>query len=324
MGILISLGIILWIIYKIDFSLLKKSFEQLNPYWIILMIIIYLSGFIVRGLRWQLILSPIKHLRTMATIEGVIVGYMANNILPARTGELVRAIFIGKKESISKVSAFGTIFIERIFDGLVLVAILIASSLFCELDKTAYQEVNSIIMISCLIFGVAVTLFILGFRNRRLVEKITKVLTKHFPKKLTEKVLLLINKFLDSISYLDSRKNVCFFLTLSVFVWLIEGLVFWIGFLAFNLSANFVIAYFTLAFVNLGMLMPSGPGGVGIFQGFSMLAFSFFGLSKEIALCYSFVVHLIMILPITLIGMFIMNYYGFSISRSTREEKFSE
>ena len=73
------------------------------------------------------------------------------------------------------------------------------------------------------------------------------------------------------------------------------------------------MAYFTLAFVNLWMLLPSAPGGLGVFQGGTVLAFSLFGLAPEIALSYSIVVHLVMILPITLIGLLIINLYGISI-----------
>ena len=128
-GLALSIAIIVWIIHKIDFVLVRKSFAELKWYWVMIMVAVYLLGFVIRGVRWHFMLSPIKHVGVRVATEGVVVGYMANNILPARAGELVRAIFVGGKESMSKASVLGTVLIERVFDGLVIVGIL----MFCSL-----------------------------------------------------------------------------------------------------------------------------------------------------------------------------------------------
>lgn len=76
-----------------------------------------------------------------------------------------------------------------------------------------------------------------------------------------------------------------------------------------------LVAYFTLALVNLWMILPSAPGGVGIFQGATVFAFSVFGLAAENALSYSIVVHSVMTISITLIGLLIINRYNFTIRK---------
>jgi uncharacterized protein (TIRG00374 family) len=126
-GLSISLLVIILVIKDINFILLKSSFQKFRPHGIILMIITYLFGFIIRGIRWKYMLSPIKKISTYSTTEGVIVGYMGNNLLPARAGEIIRAVYIGNTECISKTTAFGTVAIERLFDGLVIVGILLFS-----------------------------------------------------------------------------------------------------------------------------------------------------------------------------------------------------
>jgi len=316
-AVLISVIIIAYIIHKTDFALLALSFKKLNPYWVIMMSGVYLLGFIVRGLRWHFMLLPIKTVKTRCTTEGVIVGYMANNILPARAGELMRAIFIGNKESISKTSAFGTILIERIFDGLVLVGILIIGSFLVKSNNINDDLVNSIIVIGSLLFGSAMLIVLMGVKYRHTVEIIFAYIIKHLPQNISGKSHSIVEHLLDSLNFLKTNKNLPSILICSVFVWLIEGLVFWIGFLAFQLPGDFAVAYFTLALVNLGMLVPSAPGGIGIFQGGTILAFSFFGITIENALSYSITVHSIMIIPITIIGLFIINRYGLSIFKIT-------
>lgn len=71
--------------------------------------------------------------------EGVLVGYTGNNVLPARAGEFLRAIYLGNKEAVSRVSVLGTIFIERIFEGLVIVGVLLLCTLLSAPPKGPFR-----------------------------------------------------------------------------------------------------------------------------------------------------------------------------------------
>lgn len=127
-GFSLSITVLVWIYYKIDLGLFCRSFAELQPFWLLFMASICLFEFLIRGLRSQFMLLPIKNVGIKGATEGVFIGYIGNNILPARAGEFMRAIFLGHRESISKTSALGTIFIERIFDGLVIVGIFVLFS----------------------------------------------------------------------------------------------------------------------------------------------------------------------------------------------------
>lgn len=315
LGFIIS-GIAIWIIaYKINYPLLKSSFHQLNYYWVFMMGFIYIIGFVFRGIRWHFMLLPIKKIRVSVAMGGVIVGYMANNIFPARAGEVIRALFIGNKESISRTSSFGTIFIERIFDGLVIVVILIISSYFLTYSIDDKGIVKHVILLSSLIFGIVTLILLIGSKYGEYCGKyITKYISK-LPPKILRPLSLLFFKLLASMDFIRNAKGLLIVLLFSSLVWVVEGLVFFVGFYAFDVPANLPLAYFTLAFVNLGLLLPSAPGGVGIFQGASILALSFFGISPEVALSYSIVVHAVMIIPITVLGILIINRYGLSICK---------
>ena len=161
-GIGLSIAIIVWIVHKIDFVLVRKSFGELKLYWVVIMVAVYLLGFLIRGVRWHFMLSPIKHVGIRVATEGVIVGYMANNILPARAGEVVRAVFVGLRESMSKASVLGTVLVERVFDGLVIVGILMFCSLLSKPANPQHGMVGSIVVVGCLIFGVAVSIVLVG------------------------------------------------------------------------------------------------------------------------------------------------------------------
>lgn len=316
-GFSLSISVLVWIYYKIDLGLLCKSFADLQPFWLLFMASIYLFGFLIRGLRWQFMLLPIKNVGIKSATEGVIIGYMGNNILPARAGEFMRAIFLGHRESISKTSVLGTVLIERVFDGLVLVTIMIICSLLLKRDGINYGVINAIIVTGCLIFGVAVGFILVGAYRRLWLEAHLGRLKNYLPEKLSERLLPIITKLLNSFNIVSAYKTLFVVLVLSIIVWSIEGLVFWIGLIAFHFPPHFLVAYFTLALVNLWMILPSAPGGVGVFQGATVFAFSVFGLSPENALSFSIVVHAVMIIPITLMGLYTINRYNFSIRKIT-------
>ena len=85
------------LIYKVDLGLLRRSFAEMEVFWLGPMILIYLLGFPIRGARWQLMLKPIKRVGIRTLTEGVLVGYMGNNLLPARAGEF-SGCFSGTKK----------------------------------------------------------------------------------------------------------------------------------------------------------------------------------------------------------------------------------
>lgn len=132
-GILVSALFVYLAVRGVDFS---ESFEVLRDTrfeWLLAATLVYLSAFAVRGLRWRRILLDQKVLSFGEVMVPVLVGQMANNVLPARTGELYRAHFLGRWARMSRSGAVGSIMVERTFDGLMLVAtILLVFFLFPE------------------------------------------------------------------------------------------------------------------------------------------------------------------------------------------------
>ena len=283
------------------------------------MVLVYLVGFIIRGLRWRIMLYPLKPISLRSASELVVIGYMANNILPARLGEFVRAYIAGRKEGIRKVSVFASIAVERIFDGLVLVGIFSTTALFSHFDSYSLDIIRNVGASAIFIFVIALSFVLTARLKRSWIETLTVAITGKLSRKLSQKAGSIVSNILDATSFLKVDKTLPLFLLLSILVWVIEGGVFWIGLVAFGLNPDYHLAYFTLAFVNLGTLVPSAPAHVGIFQGCTILAFSFFGLAKNTALAYSITVHALMVVPITLLGLSFINLYGVSLSSSIKQ-----
>ena len=312
LGIGLSLGLILALIYKVDLGLLRRSFAEMEVFWLGPMILIYLLGFPIRGARWQLMLKPIKRVGIRTLTEGVLVGYTGNNLLPARAGEFLRAVFLGNKEAISTVSVLGTILIERVFDGLVIVGVLVLCALFSA-PQRAHSGVVYSLVLGGSFFGAAILAIGMAAKYPSWAQGQSRRLAALLPAKIANPLLSLVGNLFESLAFLRGHGNVLLVSLLSVSVWGVEGLVFLVGLAAMGYPADWPLAYFTLAFVNLGMILPSAPGGIGVFQAGAVIAFSLFGLTAEQALSYGIIVHAVMILPVTIIGLGILNFSGISV-----------
>ncbi len=314
-GIVISVLSLVWVFSKIDLVLLMRTFKQIRFWWLIPMVLVYLANFIIRGLRWRIMLYPLKPISWRSASEVIVIGYMANNILPARLGEFVRAYVVGKKEGLSKAGALGSIAVERIFDGLVLVGIFAIMGLVSPFEPNSMDIIRNVGISAAFIFCIALSLVLIARLRRSWIETLTTAITKNLSQKLSQNVKSVVSNILDAVLFLRVDKTLPLFLLLSILVWMIEGSIFWMGLAAFNLDPDPRIAYFTLGFVNLGLLVPSAPAYVGIFQSCNALAFSFFDLSKNVALAYSITIHALMVVPITILGLFFINFYGMSLWR---------
>ena len=122
-GIGISALALVLVLRQVDLARTAGVLAGAIPGWLALMVAFQLADVSLRGLRWQRLLAPIRRVALSRTFDYLLVGYLANNILPARLGELVRSHYLGDREGISRTTTLGTVVVERTVDTAVLVAI---------------------------------------------------------------------------------------------------------------------------------------------------------------------------------------------------------
>jgi hypothetical protein len=317
-GIAVSLAIVVIIVSRIDFGAIRLPLSRLKLWWVPSMISVYFAGFLVRGVRARLLLSGLKTVSFSTATEGVFIGYLGNTVLPARAGELARAFFVGNRTSISRTSVLGTVIVERIFDGFAILAILGATLFFCH-AAGRYQVVRQIMGVGSMLFGFLAVAVVFGARRRSWFEGLIAKLLSRLPASAAEKSKSLTGKLLDSLGPLKSSRVLIEVLLLSALTWCVEGFVFLFGLLAFGQPGYLTTAYLTMSFVNLGLILPSAPAGIGVFQAGVVLAFSVFGLSAELALIYSLLIQGVMVATIVTVGLLILNIRGMTLSKIHEE-----
>jgi glycosyltransferase 2 family protein len=302
-GLLVSAVAIAWLAHKVDFGELRTAFSRLALWWIPLLATVYLSGFVLRGLRWRLMLRPIKTIGLSTSIAVILVGYMANNLLPARLGEVVRAFTLSRAERVSAITSVASIGIERIFDGLALLLIFALASAFGQVSADREPLVASVGIGATVVFiGALATLFAARVQPGWIRAAAGSV-SRLVPARLRPRVGDLTERVLDATCFLVLDRRLPAFLALSLGVWLLEGSMYLLALPAFGLPMSPALAYFTLAFANFGILIPSAPGYVGVYQTCVVLAFGAFGLPPDLALVYAITLHAVQFIPVTLLGL---------------------
>jgi len=128
-GIAISVAAVWILIQSVDVGAAFEALRKASPIWIVVMVITATLDISSRGARWRVLLAPIAPLPYRRVLAYTLIGYLANNVLPARLGELYRSHALGEGEGISRTTVLGTVVVERIVDTVMVVAIAAAAVL---------------------------------------------------------------------------------------------------------------------------------------------------------------------------------------------------
>src|SRR6185437_6983515 len=139
LGFLVTGGFIVLLLWKTDVHELATALASANYFWVALIVVCVLLSYTFRTIRWRWILRPTRQLSFQTLLPVLFIGFMANNLLPARIGELVRAYALGQKTGLSKSLGLATILVERLCDGVTLVAVLGIVALLFPLPPWARQ-----------------------------------------------------------------------------------------------------------------------------------------------------------------------------------------
>jgi uncharacterized protein (TIRG00374 family) len=298
-------------------------------YWALIpALVLYFIGVWVRSIRWRILLKPLLPRITLRrTFEVEVIGYMANDILPARIGELVRAYVLSLREGVRKTATLATILVERIFDGITMVGFAAAVVLWVVLREpdalqtgeghglgTLISRMSVPLMIATVLFLTAIVVFLVVASSPTLMERLAGFFFRFLPGRLQQRANRLLSSFIGGLQSLRSLPSMLAVLGLSVVAWLFEaGMYYVIGTWGFGLTGTdgqllpFYVYMLATAGINLATLIPQAPGFIGVFEAVAMAVLvGAFGVAQNPALSYVLVLHAALLIPVTLLGLYYM------------------
>ncbi len=316
-GVLLSLVLLIFVFYQTDPAKVVDALRQAQYAYLLPALALYFLGVAIRAVRWHFLLRPIKPIPIRALFRTVVIGYMANDILPARMGELVRAYVLGREENISKTATLVTIVVERVFDGLTMLTFIVAASFALNYgDETLAARVR---VIAVLFIAAIIALAILAGRARR-VEKIAGLFLRYLPASPRARAERMTRSFLDGLGALRRPGDSVAVYALSILAWLCETGMYAVIALGFNIALPFAVFLLAAAFANLVTIAPSTPGYIGVFDAPIVYTLVAFGIDPNLATSYTIVLHAALYFPVTLLGFYYAGARGLSLAQMSRAE----
>ena len=319
-GIVISIALLWLVFHKISFRELISILGQVNYWWLAPNIFLVVFSMYQRALRWQYMLKPIKIVKYNTLLASTCVGFMANNVLPARLGEFVRAYSLASQDKqISKSASMATIFVERmVFDLVALLLIFGTVVAFSTLplgDTELGQNLEQGTYLAALVavLGLAFVLF-LAIKPIAAGNLLVKGVF-FMPDRIKAKIQEIVLRFSDGLAFMKSSVNVFWVGFHTLWIWLFLGLSNYFVVFAFDFALPLSASYVMLVVVSIFILIPSSPGFVGVYHASVAFTLKLYGIPTEQAAAFALVLHAAQYLPITALGFYYLKTKHLSLKR---------
>jgi uncharacterized protein (TIRG00374 family) len=300
-------------IYLFDMQQVMRSLIRVRWTHVAASVVIFLAAFMVRSLRWKLLLTPLGRYPFGKVRDVLIIGYMANLLLPARLGEVARAMALWKVTGASRRGGLTTIGLARLFDGCFLLALLVALGLLFELPPWARSVTSVLVVLMAIVLVLALWL---AFHERSLFWLMERLLF-FLPGRLRERVVGFFRRFAAGTHALRRPGLVGGCLLATVVIWSLEFCVYLTMMRGFDIALPVWSALLAMAMTNIGIAAPSAPGFVGVFEAACSGAVIALGLDKELGLSYAIGVHIMMYVTLVVTGQILMYRLGLRLSDLT-------
>jgi glycosyltransferase 2 family protein len=326
LGIGLGIGLLFFALRGVDFGEVLREIRHADPLLFLASVVAATIPFALRAIRWRWLLEPVRpgtrfRPRFMATS----IGFMGNNLLPARIGEFARAYTFSRMQRIPVTASLGSMVIERLFDAICLLLFLliaIAAPGFPPLASIGGWGMGTgiIVLVAGLAAGTGM-LLAMAIWPKPTVRLFEALAERVLPRSVRRPVIDALEAFLSAVVVLRRPMLLLRAGLWSLAVWGAGALSFWLGFLAFDIEVPFVAALFLQSVVSLAVSLPSAPGFFGLFEaGVRIGLVDVFGVEVNKALGFGIGFHIGGFIPITVIGL----YYAWRIGLSWQELEHSE
>jgi uncharacterized protein (TIRG00374 family) len=307
LGYAISLASLVWVYYGFDWRGELPKLLATDWRWITIAVIADIAVYCCQGFRWNLLLSPLAQIPVSRTIQAIYIGLFANEVLPFRSGEVIRCYLQARWSDLPFSLTVTSAIIERLFDGIWLMLSLLAVAQFLTLPRILVEGSR---VVTVVLAAIAILLGIAIFwkhhahaavRRSRWAEKLWHVVEG-------------LHAMGNSRSFYTSFAISLGFLALQVVpvYALMEG---------YGLNLGFAPAAAVLVILRVGSIVPQAPGNVGLFQLLTVRAVELFGVDRDTATGFATLLFVVITLPLWLAGFIALLATRMKITEIHREAR---
>jgi hypothetical protein len=301
-GIAVSVVAVVLVLGSVDLERTADVLGRTAPAWLLLVAGFILGDVLIRAVRWQRLLAPIRHVPYRPMLAYLLVGYLANNVLPARLGELVRSHYLGDREGMSRTTTLGTVVVERVVDTAVVVAIAAVGILVLNVRGV----VTDAVLIGSAIVAILVVGLAIGVAAHRLpgAEAVARWAAQ-WPR-----VGEIVAKLRSGLAVAGRPRTLSEALVLSAIAWAATLLAFAAAGQAVGLELRIGEAALMSSGVALASAIPAGPGYLGTYELAAVKIAEALGLPTDEAFATALLVHATILVVTSLGGAVALSRLG--------------
>lgn len=298
-GVIVSVLMLVWLGYTYDWNELVEPLSRADYEYLLIIPLLIIPNYIARAFRWRSLIDKSETIGITNIFKALMTGYLFNNIIPARAGDIVRVYHLNKNEGKSKSHLFASLIAERLGDMLFLMCLL-------SLVLISYPGLPTWLKNSGFVAGVVtlsafIVLWIIYWKGKIVIPAIIARLT-FLSDRIANRLNEMTGSALTGLKGLFHFNSLFYFTLLTVLLWVLEVITAYIVAEAFGLNLAFGNILFIIIVITIGTLIPSSPGFIGTYEFFGVQALQILGVSGGSALSFVIVLHAVNWLAASIIG----------------------
>ena len=280
-----------------------------------IVMLLTITGFWIRAFRWRWLIATPKPLGLDSLFSATMIGFMANNLLPLRLGEFVRAWALGRREQMSKTTVFATVVVERVIDMITLLGVLALSLIVHPLAESteAGRMVSAgagVLMVSCVVLTIVL---VAVERSPAFMHRVVGLVSRVLPARVRPRAEHMLEHFLVGLGLFRRLGTLAWVFLLSFIMFGTYALALQIAMIAVGITVPWYAGLVMLVITAIGIMVPAAPGYIGTLNLACVAGLALFGVGKDQSVPFSWFYWLSQWLPISLVGLYYLRREGLSL-----------
>jgi uncharacterized protein (TIRG00374 family) len=323
----VSLLLLFILLRKIDIHSLGVALARLDVYYLTAAILFTFASYWLRALRWRYLLIQERPIKFSSLYPATVIGYMANNLFPARLGEFIRAWVLAEREKLQAPAVFASLVIDRLFDGFSVMLMLAWVLLTLKLPE-GMEHSGSLLRAggsTMLVFYLVVIVFLVLFKKRPVASlALLAKLLKPFPTSVSEKILPVVGSFLGGLRVSRKPSHLMAIIASSLMIWISATLPIHLILIGFGIHLPLTASFFIMVLLVFAVMVPAAPGYIGTYHLACYTGLAAFGLPDTQAVSVALVIHGVGFFPVILAGLYHVWSQGMSLGKLRAQAAASE
>jgi glycosyltransferase 2 family protein len=293
-GIGISVVCVYLLLREVDPARVGVELARADPALVVLAVVATAVDVLLRARRWQVLLARVRQVPFGPVLRYLSVGYLVNNVLPARVGEVARSHYLGDREGFSRATAFGTVLVERVVDTAVVA--LLAGASVALLDVGPVLRIGAAIGVALAVALALVLALALVAHAAPGADLVRRILAAR------PSIRSIVARLREGLAVVAHRQTLTSAVLLSLASWAAGIVSFAAAARAVGVHLDPLQAVALTAVVSLATVIPSGPGYLGPFELAAVRVLGAFGVASETAFAAALLAHVVVLVTTSLAG----------------------